>query len=300
MPTPRADKRTPLERALDNPTLHPNALTEKERAPAFKWHTHCGSPRSSQVFCLSAFGTLRSLREKNRVLEDLFRRALPDFPHRPRSRRWEIIPEAERPELLGEFGSNQPTSVDALCVSSKEVICIESKFATDAEHGFGGCSQFSRKACQGYRGPGSDLATNTAVWCRLERWEGRRSPRAYWSIGTRYFQPLVLQQQGPGDSCPLRGPNYQLMRNFLFAASLAEKEGKTYFGVLAIAPRRVSAKLANQVDDFRRNVLLPEFQDRITLVDYETYASCLAESGDIECAELATFLEGRISEIIRT
>jgi hypothetical protein len=90
------------------------------------------------------------------------------------------------------------------------------------------------------------------------------------------------------------------MRNFLFVASLAEKEGKTYFGVLAIAPRRVSAKLANQVDDFRRNVLLPEFQDRITLVDYETYASCLAESGDKECAELATFLEGRISEIIRT
>jgi len=300
MPTPRADKRTPLERALDNPTLHPNALTEKERAPAFKWHTHCGSPRSSQVFCLSAFGTLRSLREKNRVLEDLFRRALPDFPHRPRSRRWEIIPEAEKPELLSEHGSNQPTSIDALCVSSKEVICIESKFATDAMHGFGGCSQFSRKACRGYRGPGSDLATSTAVWCRLERWDGRRSPRAYWSIGTRYFQPLVLQQQGPGDSCPLRGPNYQLMRNFLFAASLAEKEGKTYFGVLAIAPRRVSAKLANQVDDFRRNVLLPEFQDRITLVDYETYASCLAESGDKECAELATFLEGRISEIIRT
>ena len=62
----------------------------------------------------------------------------------------------------------------------------------------------------------------------------------------------------------------------------------------------MSAKLANQVDDFRRNVLLPEFQDRITLVDYETYASCLAESGDKECAELATFLERRISEIIRT
>ena len=35
------------------------------------------------------------------MLEDLFRRALPDFPHRPRSRRWEIEPEAERPELLG-------------------------------------------------------------------------------------------------------------------------------------------------------------------------------------------------------
>ena len=62
----------------------------------------------------------------------------------------------------------------------------------------------------------------------------------------------------------------------------------------------MSAKLSEQVDDFRRNVLLPEFQDRITLVDYETYTSCLAEAGDNECVELATFLEGRISEIIRT
>ena len=39
--------------------------------------------------------------------------------------------------------------------------------------------------------------------------------------------------------------------------------------------------------------------DNPTLADYETYTSCLAESGDKECAELATFLEGRISEIIR-
>lgn len=159
--------------------LHPRALSDRERDPAFKWHSHCGSERSSQVFCLSAFGTLRSLVTRDRVLEDVFRRALPVFPARPRARHWEIVPEAERPELLIEHGTNQPTSIDALCFSSQEVFCIEAKFATDAEHGFSGCRQVNSNkrrasACAGHRGPGSDLATKTAAWCRLESWEGER------------------------------------------------------------------------------------------------------------------------------
>ncbi len=85
------NKGRPLEQALGNPTLHSNALTEKERAPAFKWHTHCGSPRSSQIFCLSAFGTLRSLRAKDRVLEDLFRRTLPYVRHDKATARQRIV-----------------------------------------------------------------------------------------------------------------------------------------------------------------------------------------------------------------
>jgi hypothetical protein len=159
--------------------------------------------------------------------------------------------------LLNEHGTRQPTSIDALCISSQEVICIESKFATDAEHGFGGCSQFSRGACKGFRGPGSDNATQTAAWCRLESWDGSRTPRTYWSIGKRYFQPSAFREQGSGDICPLRGPNYQLMRNFLFAASLAEVEQKSYWGVLTIAPRKFAPKLVDQVNGFRDGVLLP-------------------------------------------
>jgi len=143
-----------LEKAMRNPTLYPGALTERERDASFKWHDHCGSPRSSQAFCLSAFGTLQSHRARDRVLECLFRSGLPGFPNRSRPRRWEINPEAEMPVLLGEFGSSQAISIDALCESSQEVVCIESKFATDAEHGFGGCSQFSGKQCEGYHGPG--------------------------------------------------------------------------------------------------------------------------------------------------
>ena len=80
---------------LSNPTLHPRALTEHERDPDFKWHTHSQSPRSSQAFCLSAFGTLRSIDARDRILEGLFRHAFPGFPRRNRPRRWSILPEAD-------------------------------------------------------------------------------------------------------------------------------------------------------------------------------------------------------------
>ncbi len=96
-----------------NPTLHPKALSDAERSPEFKWHSHAASPRSSQIFCLSAFGTLRSMQERDQILETLFCSAFSGFPKRERPRRWQITPEAEMPQLLSESGS-QPTSIDAL------------------------------------------------------------------------------------------------------------------------------------------------------------------------------------------
>ncbi len=58
-------------------------------------------------------------------------------------------------------------------------------------------------------------------------------------------------------------------------------------------------KLANQIDAFRRNVLLPVFHERIGLADYETYTRCLTRSGDNGAVELADFLIGRIANIVR-
>lgn len=282
---------------LRNPTLHPRALTEHERDPDFKWHPHSQSPRSSQAFCLSAFGTLRSIAARDRILEGLFRHALPGFPRRNRPRRWSIVSEAERPELLSEFGTQQATSIDALCVSSDEVVCIESKFVTDAAHGFGGCGQFPSK-CAGFRGPGSDAKKQTRAWCRLENWEERRSPRTYWSFGKTWFRPEIFQQQKAGDTCAFRGSNYQLMRNFLFAAAMAERDKKSHFHVLTIGPRRFAPVLAEQVATFRREVLLPEFQDLIAFVDYEEYADLLDAANDPSAAELAEFLRERIRHVV--
>jgi hypothetical protein len=48
------------EQVRRNPTLYPEALLPGE-GEGFRWHRHADQPHSSQVFCVSAFGTLRRL-----------------------------------------------------------------------------------------------------------------------------------------------------------------------------------------------------------------------------------------------
>jgi len=281
-----------------NPTLYPGALMERELSPGFKWHSHSSSPRSSQVFCLSAFGTLRSFPNSDRILEALFSRALPHIPARDVPQRWTIEPEFENPEILSEHGTRQPTSIDVLCRSPDAVICIESKFATDAAHGFGGCSQFQKKKCAGFRGPGSDIQTGTDAWCRLEIPEGHRTPRSYWSLGRHWFRPEVFRPQDSSQFCPLGSSNYQLMRNFLFAASLAKHEQKPVFGVLTIGPRLFAPVLSRQVAAFQRDILQEQYADLISFLDYESYAAILESFGEKDSTELARFVRERIRTIV--
>ncbi len=288
-----------MEGILRNPTLYPKALTSAERDPSFKWHGHAHSPRSSQVFCISAFGTLRNLTVGNRVLASLLYEAFPEIATNGRPRKWTISPECEDEDLLNEKGTRQPTSVDALCVSSQEVICIESKFVTDAAEGFGRCGQAIRGDCAGYHGPGSDKKTGTSAWCRLEGWEATRSPRLYWSIGKSYFRSETFEQQSMGQACPFAGPFYQLMRNFLFAAAMAERDRKNFFGVLAICPEPSSGTLRSQVEEFRQKILLPEFRGRVKFLTYEILIDRLRNVADPEADALAAFLEERIETICR-
>ena len=84
------------------------------------------------------------------------------------------------------------------------------------------------------------------------------------------------------------------MRNFLFAASLAERDGKSHFGVLTIGPRRFAPVLAAQVEAFRRDVLQEEFAECIAFVDYESYADVLASMGSRQANDLADFIMDRI------
>lgn len=282
---------------LDNPTLFADALTDRERSPKFKWHSHANSPRSSQVFCLSAFGGLRGLAQRDGILAGLFGAVLPGF-ETPGNEPWEILPEEEDPDLLGEHGSNQPTSVDVLCRSATTVVAIESKFVTDAQSGFGACSQATRGACSGHHGPGSDLSTATAAWCRLENWEKRRAPRRYWAIGRRYFRDEVFAKQSPGEACPFAGPNYQLMRNFLFAASMAERDGRPSFFLLTIAPRAFADHLTEQLERFRRDILRSEFADCAGFIAYEGLAESLRAQPDQHAQRLGDFLLERIATVV--
>ena len=163
--------------------------------------------------------------------------------------------------------------------------------------GFKGCSQ-PKQQCAGFFGPGSDLKTKTNAWCRLEVWDGNRSPRSYWTLGRAFFRDSVFAKQVDGQKCPFNGPNYQLMRNFLFAAALAQQQKLRSFGVVAIAPAKMSGKLKRQIESFRTTVLQPGFGSCVKLVTYERLIELLKETGDVAAIALADFLSERIAELI--
>ncbi len=287
-----------LQRILANPTLHRNALAAEERLPGrIRWHDSADSPRSSQAFCISAFGALRGAAARHKVLDRFVATALPAYRPGRRAPRWSILLEHEEPALLNELGTRaQPTSVDALLVSSKAVVAVEAKFVSDASKGFGQCSAFTDGRCAGFYGPGSDRSSQ--AWCQLETWRGDRSPRAYWTLGKEYFRPEVFRMQHDGEPCPLRGADYQLMRNFLFAAARSRKADIPMHGVVTIAPAATSRLLRKQVAAFRSQILLPSYADSIRHTTYEEYARLLSASGDGSCVELAGFLEERIDAVV--
>ncbi len=282
-------------RILANSTLYPNALLANEVSGDFPWHEYADRPESSQVFCMSAFGTLRHLPARDRVLHAFLTATFPVIQtDSKRPRQWDIRLEAEDPDILGEQGTSQATSIDVLLTSSREAVCVESKFLTDAVTGLGRCGQFDTSkgktpACQGFYGPSSDAKTKTAAWCRLETWEGKRSPRLYWTLGKQFFKPSVFVPQKKGDRCPFSNGNYQLMRNFLSAAMWAQRLGKRFFGVIVICPDRTSKKVRGEVQSFKDAILLPEVADHLQFVPYETYTAHLGDAGG-EASNLADFL----------
>jgi hypothetical protein len=206
-------------------------------------------------------------------------------------RRWSIAVEVMRADLLGENGG-QPTSIDVVLAADDAVVCVESKYLTDALQGFGGCSQFP-VACRGFRGPGSDLETASGAWCRLEQPEGRREARRYWAIGERLFRPQALAPQRPGDKCPLRTP-YQLARTLLFAAECARRDERPCFAALVLVPAAAAALVERQAADFVAATLLPEHAGRVAVVHYERLVELLLASGDRRAAGVGSFLAARL------
>src|SRR5467141_1156262 len=100
------------KRVQKNPTYRPGALSEDEGIK-IKWHSP-GAPDSSQVFCVSAFGELRSLPDGFQALNRLFAETIPHI--RP-AHHWELKFEYVEKEVLGETGHGIATNVDVLCVS---------------------------------------------------------------------------------------------------------------------------------------------------------------------------------------
>jgi len=144
--------------------------------PKFPWHRYATSTHSSQAFCLSAFVPLWSLPTADAVLDEFVHRALSALPFR--ERHWTAKVEFECPATLGETGGAHPTSIDVLLEANDVVVCVESKFITDAAQGLGHCRQPQGGACRGFHGRGSD-ASDAEAWCHLDLRDGDRDPRAY-------------------------------------------------------------------------------------------------------------------------
>ncbi|MGE3885834.1 MAG: hypothetical protein AB7H81_05350 [Vicinamibacterales bacterium] len=270
-----------------NATYLAGALTESEGL-SIRWHSPL-SEQSSQVFCVSAFGSLRHAADGQVILQALLTR---HFPKRGLTGPWELLLEHSDRRILDESGRVTATSLDVFCRSESSAVCIESKFIMDAREGFGPCSQFP-KHCGGHYGPGSDLKTGTASNCRLEVADGARGARSYWRKGRSLFRERVFATQASGQVCPFRGPNFQLMRNVLFAAS----SGRAAWATLAIVPDRVGAVLRAQVSAFREQVLLPEYGDRLAVATYEDMIELLRASAFDESRKLAAFLAERIDTV---
>lgn len=190
-----------------NPTYLVGALRDEE-GEKIRWHSP-DAPASSQVFCVSAFGKLRSMPDGIDVINQLVAEAVPNVPH---ADHWDVTLEYADGRILGETGQGTPTNVDVYLTSRKAVVCVEAKFLYDAHEGFGSCSQYRQQHCAGFYGPGSDLRpTRSSSWCRLEFREGKRDPRNYWSLGRTYFQEHVFRKQRVGQKCPFAAFHYQLM-----------------------------------------------------------------------------------------
>jgi len=274
--------------------LFPKAIHNDEE---IKRHSHIDKVNSSQALCISAFGALRH-KDYASFKDDIVNGMVAQVFSGMEANQWTIEIEVEKPELLNEYGyRTQPTSIDVVLCSNKSIVTVEAKFDTDAKAGFRSCSQYKGGNCAGYYGPNSDIKTRTSAWCRLESFDGQRTPRLYWAIGKAFFQPSVFKAQQVSAKCPFRNGHYQLMRNFLFAGAYAARNGLQRFGVIVVCPKVNSTVLDGEIKSFREQVLAPECYDYMQMIHYEDYIALLRAKKNAEACELADYLDQRIATV---
>ena len=283
------------------------ALTDRERGGDYDWHAQANSKRSSQSLCVSAIGPLRHEAfgaVRNMLLARLVGGAFNTWQSNVIAN-WSVEIEKRDPDLLNENGGGTPSSLDALLTTPLVAVAVETKFASDAAAGFGGCGQYhtqgKTRKCVGFYGHGSDLVPRTqaaAAACRLTIADGRRSPRRYWELGQQFFRSKVFAEQTGFERCPFRDSNFQLMRNFLFAAAYAELHRKKYFGVLIVCSKQRDHRLREQLAEFRSEIVLPSYDQQVRLVYYEDWIEILTDSGAQVGRDLAKYLKERIESVI--
>ena len=149
------DKKTKRKRLITSKiknNLFELALQPEELNEPFSWHSDADNLKSSQAFCISAFGSLRHEQladVRDNILSDFICGAFPRMRTNGQPYHWEIAIEVEQPKLLNELGMGQPTSIDVLFTCSKQIVVLEAKFIVDAKEGFGRCGQYKKQDCVG-------------------------------------------------------------------------------------------------------------------------------------------------------
>ena len=157
----------------------------------------------SQALCVSIWGSIAENEKRGAIVRDILAAAGIEL-------RLNAQPTIEcevrgRRDVLSEYGGSNPTCPDAIITGGEAVLAIESKFT---EH-LGGCSQVKQKtvttpkgkvkhppACSGHHEIGSDLQTMSDAPCRLTVQDGERTPRRYWEVGARLFDPTFSRHRG--------------------------------------------------------------------------------------------------------
>ncbi len=306
-----------FERIRNSPAIYPGVADTL--GASFPWHTHAASARSSQALCLSAWVPLSETEARHAVIERLLESAWTAAAEAgdamthdegadakggkatgglsaavpPRDdRRWRVSVEVARPAVLGEQRGGRPSTIDVLLEADDVVVCVESKYLSDAAQGFGRCSQFPG-SCRGFYGPGSDLATASPAPCRLAAPSGGWSARRYWELAAPLFTPEALAYRDEPGNCPLNR-FYQLARNLLFAAECARLGGKPHFAALCLVPAATAERVERQTLEMRCDVLRPEHAGRVATLHYERLAVLMTTCGDEATAAAGRFVAARL------
>jgi hypothetical protein len=106
--------------------------------PASHWHSHIGSPKSSQALCVSVWGTVAAHPNRTAFVNEVFAAAGLDLGAVTAPRiRCEAGADGGLAHLLNETGGNATaTCVDAMVEWSGGTVCVESKL-TEARFGEG-------------------------------------------------------------------------------------------------------------------------------------------------------------------
>lgn len=225
----------------------------------FPWHRdrtnriQAHKVHSSQAIAVDVFGTLKTSRDRDRILDAIAERVgvTPGGP-------WAITLEwTDTDRLLGE---PRPTQVDTLAVGSKAALVIECKFTEPG----GQCSQTAALSS-------GERQCNGGYADQINPRNGVRAQCALTGKGIRYWEyiPKVFELDPGVDHtpCPFKGDAYQWMRNAVLAAAIGKHRNLQGAALAAFAdhPTFPTARKA------KRGLVGPSFagQAAITPISYQ-------------------------------